>query len=200
MRQRRNPLLSGAFESQLKAWMDLTAEDAARESLNAVMKLMRQGLIDGPPLGLRQDDADKKLKEWLRPIAEAFFNAGVVVAGNAANSLVTRTRLASLFAAQSRSHSGTVMSLSPSRERKGGIPAPWKTKAVAVIKDGRRKLVKESNNIIIDELVNLGIIAVKGNAYVDAKTMKQCATSQKDMSAQISKLKIKTVSSKKIAK
>lgn len=181
--------------------MDLIAEDAARESLNVVMELMRQGLIDGPPLGLQQDDTDKKLKEWLHPIADAFWIAGFVVAGKAASNFLTRTILPSLLAAQSRSHKATVHGGLP-REKRGGKPAPWKLNGRNALKDRRNKLLEKCPAYIIEQFLDSGILSRREDgSYWDAKAKptKRCAKNESAMRSAIADL-VDSAKNKKIAK
>jgi hypothetical protein len=189
MRQKRDPLLSsGAFQSEVAAWLNLIADDVTRESLNLIKELMKQGLIDGPPLGLGQEDADKKLKEWVRPIAKESLVTGYVVAGKAVNSFFFKTTLPSILARQSRSHKGSLANKSSNRKMNGPPRAPWRNAVKKMYSDKRRRPL--SLDVFIDALVHDLVIEEKDDgSFYDMASGKQIAPNMSQLKSAISTMK-----------
>lgn len=172
-----------ALLPKLEAWRELVAKEAT-VTARAVLELFAEQHLKLP----------KDHVEFEADLIEASAAAGDLIARKVVESLFVTT-LPSEFARLSRTFKTSNAGFAD-REKKGGRPAPWKIKALKLLNDGRLKLAKKSNDIIIDELVNRHIIAQKGDSYEDAETNQQCAKDQKEMRTQISKLKKKALGEK----
>lgn len=178
------PLLNVAIgygikpKTVLEHWKIQIAKDAA-ESVGIAIDLFSKNyevLMNRPA----------ELKGFRSEVSK---EAGEQIARQVVEKLVAMN-VASFFAKQARLHNSRKSS--NSREnKKGARKAPWRVHGLVLLKDGRRNLIDKSNNIIIDELINLGIIETRvDGSYWDAKAKptKRCAKNEKAMKAAISRL------------
>ncbi len=183
------PTRLAAVKPKLEAWRDLVAKEATITA-RAVLELFAE-----QHLKLPKDQA-----KFETDLTEASAAAGDLIARKVVESLIA-TALPSEFAMLSRAYK-TSNAGKADRERKGGRPALWKTKARAMIEDERLKLLKKSPAYIIEQLVSSSVLVRhEDGSYLDAKAkpMKRCAKNEKAMRAAITEL-LDSAKNKKIAK
>lgn len=151
-----------AFKPMLEAWRDLVAEEATITA-RAMLELFAEQLK--APTDQAGFEAD---------LTAASTAAGNLIAKKAVESLIA-TALPSVFAGLSLSYK-TGKASNSREEKKGAERAPWKSKALALLKDQRTKLLDKTPLEIILGLIDRNIIAQSGEvAYCDVATGKQCA-------------------------